>query len=87
MKTTLTTFYGGQHARRPKSAAREYACRETIRLGERKARTAKRIHRPKVAAERRSLPKAVARVVPQGPVRSARKKLFQLFPCCFHANL
>ena len=35
---------------------------------------------PSVSTDRRSLPKAVARVVPQGPVRGARKKLFWLFP-------
>ena len=35
---------------------------------------------PSVSTDRRSLPKAVARVVPQGPVRGARKKLFGLFP-------
>ena len=32
-----------------------------------------------VSTDRRSLPKAVARVVPQGPVRGEKKKLFWLF--------
>ena len=32
-----------------------------------------------VSTDRRSLPKAVARVMPQGPVRGEKKKLFWLF--------
>ena len=55
-KTTLSCHPGATAPapqRLQKSVAREYACCEAIRLAERKARTAKRIHRPKVAAERR----------------------------------